>query len=65
MESPLETGRSAPARTLAAELATAPLPYLEGALGNPALVPELLLVALKNRAVTLRSSSASRAIHPG
>jgi len=52
MESPLETGRSAPARTLAAELATAPLSYLEGALENPALIPELLLVALKNRAVT-------------
>jgi len=51
MDTPFETGRSAPAKTLAAELATAPLAYLEGALENPALVPELLPIALKNRNV--------------
>jgi len=52
MESPFETGRSAPANILALELATASLSYLEGALDNPSLVPDLLLIALKNRAVT-------------
>ena len=52
METPLEAGRTAPAESLALELATAPLPYLEGALDNPALRPELLLIALKNRVVT-------------
>jgi hypothetical protein len=52
MDTPFEAGRSAEARTLAAELATAPLSYLEGALENPALGPELLPIALKNRAVT-------------
>jgi hypothetical protein len=52
VETPLEEGRTAPAETLALQLATAPLAYLEGALDNPALRPELLLIALKNRAVT-------------
>jgi len=52
MNSPFESGRSAPANALAVELGGASLSYLEGALDNPALVPELLLVALKNRAVT-------------
>src|SRR5262245_59052324 len=52
MDSPFDTGKAATAKTLAGELSTAPLSYLEGALENPALVPELLLVALKNRAVT-------------
>lgn len=52
MDSPLEAGRAAPAETLALQLAAAPLPYLEGALDNPALRPDLLLVLLKNRAVT-------------
>ena len=52
MESPLEAGRTAPAEDLALELATAPLAYLEGALDNPSLRPDLLLIMLKNRAVT-------------
>ena len=52
MESPFESGRSAPAKILALELAMASLSYLEEALDNPCLVPDLLLIALKNRAVT-------------
>jgi hypothetical protein len=52
MESPLDDGRAASAEALAMALATAPLPYLEGALDNPALSPELLLILFKNRAVT-------------
>lgn len=52
MESSFEAGRSAPARSLALELATGSLSYLEGALENPSLVPDLLLIAIKNRAVT-------------
>ena len=52
METPFEAGRSAPADHLALELATAPLPYLEGALDNPSLKPDHLAILLKNRAVT-------------
>ena len=52
MDSPLEAGRGAPAEALALELPTAPLAYLEGALDNPALRPELLLILLKNCVVT-------------
>ena len=52
METPLEAGRTAPAESLAMELATAPLPYLEGALDNPSMQPDLLLNLFKNRAVT-------------
>ena len=52
METPFEAGRNALAETLALELGTAPLPYLEGALDNPSLRPDLLLIVLKNRAVT-------------
>src|SRR2546426_4792143 len=52
MDSPLEAGRKATAEILALELATAPLPYLEGALDNPSLRPDLLPIILKSRAVT-------------
>jgi len=52
METPFEAGRTAPAEALALELAVAPLPYLEGALDNPSLHPDLLLIILKNRSVT-------------
>jgi len=52
METPFEDGRTASAERLATELATVPLAYLEGALENPALQPDLLLHLLKNRAVT-------------
>ncbi len=52
MESPFEAGRKAKADILALELATASPAYLEGALDNPSLRPELLLILLKNRALT-------------
>jgi hypothetical protein len=52
MESPFEAGRGASAESLALEMATAPLPYVEGALDNPSLTPDHLLILLKNRAVT-------------
>ncbi len=51
MDPAFEAGRTATAETLARELATAPLAYLEGATANPALAPDLLLFLLKNRAV--------------
>ena len=48
MDPAFEAGRTATADTLARELATAPLAYLEGAIANPALAPDFLLVLLKN-----------------
>ena len=52
METPFEAGRTAAARSLATDLATASPAFIEGALENPALKPELLLLVLKNRSVT-------------
>jgi hypothetical protein len=53
METPFEAGRTAPSEELTLMLATAPLPYLEGALDNPSLQPNLLPILLKNPSVTL------------
>jgi hypothetical protein len=50
MPNPFEAGRSAPPETLAVELPTAPAGFLEGALANPALGPQHLLLVLKNPA---------------
>lgn len=51
MDGPFQEGRSASAESLALALASAPLPYLEGALINPALLPSHLLLVLKNPAI--------------
>ena len=52
MDPSFEAGRTAPAETLALELATAPLVFLEGALANPAMQPCLVSILLKNHTVT-------------
>ncbi|OLD66283.1 MAG: hypothetical protein AUI47_00215 [Acidobacteria bacterium 13_1_40CM_2_68_5] len=52
MDPSFEAGRTAPADTLALELATAPLAFLEGALANPVMQPDLVSILLKNHAVT-------------
>ena len=52
MDPSFEAGRTAPAETLALELATAPLAFLEGALANPAMQPCLVSILLKNHTVT-------------
>jgi hypothetical protein len=52
MENPFEMGRTAAADDLVRALPGAPPGYLEGALANPALVPQHLLLLLKNTAVT-------------
>ncbi|MFQ5878233.1 MAG: hypothetical protein ACE5JH_11210 [Acidobacteriota bacterium] len=49
-----EAGRSASNEMLAAALPSAPLPYLEGALANPALTPRHVLLLLKNPHVVVR-----------
>lgn len=51
MESPFDAGRTAASGELLRALPGAPLPYLEGALSNPALTPDLILLMLKNRFV--------------
>jgi hypothetical protein len=48
MQEPFEQGRGDSPEVLATTLASAPLPYLEGALSNPALQPDLLLILFKN-----------------
>jgi len=52
MEPSFEAGRTAPAETLAVELATAPLAYLEGAMGNSAMHPGLVPILMKNHSVS-------------
>jgi hypothetical protein len=49
-----EQGRGDSPEMLATTLAGAPLPYLEGALSNPALRPELLLILFKNPRIVPR-----------
>src|SRR5437773_317839 len=49
MDPSFEAGRTTPAETLALELATAPLVFLEGALANPAMQPGLVSILLKNQ----------------
>jgi len=51
MDPLLEAGRTATAETLARELATASHAYLDGAMANPALAPDLLPILLKNPSV--------------
>ncbi len=50
MEGPFEEGRTASSEALTLALASAQPPYLEGALGNPALLPSHLMLLLKNPA---------------
>ncbi len=52
MESPLQSGRTAASGTLSASLASAPVPFLEGALANQALTPGHLHLILRNPAIT-------------
>ncbi len=53
MDALFDAGRTASAQILALELDRAPLPYLEGALVNPLLQPDLVLLILqKNRSIT-------------
>jgi len=52
MDPSFEAGRTAPAETLARELVTASLAYLEGAMVNPAMQPGLVPLLLKNHSVT-------------
>lgn len=51
MSQPFEEGRTAASETLRRVLATAPLPYLEGALANPALDPAHAVLVLSNPAI--------------
>ncbi len=52
MDPSFEAGRTAPAETLALELSTAPLAFLEGALVNPAMQPALVPLLMKNGSVS-------------
>ena len=52
MDSRFEEGRTASPEALTLALATAPPPYVEGALSNPALDPAHLLIALKNPSIS-------------
>ena len=48
MDARFEEGRTASSEALALALATAPPPYLEGALANPAIHPHHLILAFRN-----------------
>ena len=52
MDSLHDEGRTAPAGRLSQTLAGSRLPYLEGALDNPAFTPAHLLLLLRSPAVT-------------
>lgn len=51
MSQPFEEGRTAGSEALRRALATAPLPYLEGALANPVLDPAHAVLVLSNPAI--------------